>query len=79
MTKIKKQQASFLAPERLYTLRGFEVASGISTTRRYMARKLGIFLNYLEVGGLKFVRGVDGISFIEALAQHSAGPANTAV
>jgi hypothetical protein len=59
---------SFIAPERLYSLRGFQVAAGVSATRIREARKAGIVLPTLEVGRRKFVRGTDGIAYLEQLA-----------
>jgi len=60
---------SFIAPERLYTLNGFQVASGIAATRRREARLRGVHLPTLNVGKRKFVRGVDAIAYIEELAR----------
>lgn len=65
----RKTPTSFIAPDRLYTLRGFHAASGISSTRLREARRRGIHLLTLEVGRRKFVRGADAISFIESLAR----------
>jgi hypothetical protein len=64
----KREPTSFIAPERLYTLRGFQAASGITSTRMYAARRLGIVCPMLEVGRRKFMRGADAIRFIERLA-----------
>ncbi len=63
-----KSVPSFIAPERLYTLRGFYEASGISQTRVREARLRGIALPMLTVGKRKFVRGHDAIAYIERLA-----------
>jgi hypothetical protein len=62
------KQPSFLAPERLYSLRGFQAAAGVSSTRMREARQAGIELPALEVGRRKFVRGADGIAYLEKLA-----------
>ena len=59
---------SFIAPERLYSLKGFQAAAGVSATRIREARKAGIMLPTLEVGRRKFVRGSDAISYLERLA-----------
>lgn len=59
---------SYIAPERLYSLKGFQAAAGVSSTRMREARRAGIVLPSLEVGRRKFVRGVDAIAFIERLA-----------
>jgi len=66
---LKSMQPSFIAPERLYTLRYFQAASGVSATRIREGRRNGIILTTLDVGKRKFVRGSDGINFIEQLAQ----------
>ena len=63
-----KHQPSYIAPERLYSLRGFFVESGISETRRREAAREGVDLPTLEVGKRKFVQGSDGIAYIEKLA-----------
>jgi hypothetical protein len=60
---------SFIVPEWLYTLKGFQAASGVSATRMREARRAGIFLPMLEVGRRKFIRGIDGIAYIERLSQ----------
>ena len=57
---------SFIAPERLYTLKGFRAASGVSATRMREACRAGIALPTLEVGRRKFIRGVDAIAYIDA-------------
>ena len=61
----------FIAPERLYTLKGFQAGSGVSATRMREARKVGITLPTLEVGRRKFVRGSDAIDYIQRLSQLS--------
>ena len=63
---------NFIAPERLYTLKGFRAASGISATRIREARKAGILLPMLDVGRRKFVRGADAIAYLERLAKQTA-------
>ena len=65
---------TFIAPERLYTLRGFYEASGISQTRVREARFRGTELPMLCVGRRKFVRGYDAIAYIERLAAESQQP-----
>lgn len=59
---------SFLAPERLYTYPGFITSSGISKSRIREARLMGIPLVTMKVGKRLYVRGSDGIAFIETLA-----------
>lgn len=63
-----KQPPTFIAPDYIYPLKGFYACSGITPARRSEARKLGIELPTIEVGRRKFVRGADGIAFIERLA-----------
>jgi hypothetical protein len=63
-----QQQSSFIDPHRLYSLRGFYTESGISETRRREAARAGVELETLVVGRLKYVRGRDGIAYIEKLA-----------
>jgi hypothetical protein len=62
-------QSSYIAPERLYSLRGFYAESGVSDTRRREAARQGIQLPTLAVGKLKYVRGHDAIAYIERLAE----------
>lgn len=72
MAKTKSNQPTYIAPDRLYSLKGFYTASGITPTRISEARRCGIDLPCLEVGKRKFVRGSDGIAYIERLARHCA-------
>lgn len=60
---------SFIAPERLYALKSFVIASGISSTRMREARRLGVLLTTIKVGRRIYVRGVDAIDYIERLAK----------
>jgi hypothetical protein len=59
---------SFIDPTRLYSLRQFVADSGISLTRIRRASREGIELPKVRVGKRVFVRGDDGIAFIERLA-----------
>ena len=59
---------NFIDPHRLYTLHGFQQDAGISPTRIREARRNGVVLPKLKVGRRVFVRGVDGIEYIERLA-----------
>jgi hypothetical protein len=63
---------SFLDPSRLYSLSRFIKDSGISYTRLQFAKRDAIELNLVSCGRRKFVRGADGIDFIERLAAHHA-------
>ena len=69
---------TFIDPSRLYSLSRFIRDSGISYTRIQNAAREGIELNMVRCGRRKFVRGVDGIGFIERLAAHYSQPAHTA-
>ena len=60
---------SFIDPNRLYSLRGFQESSGISATRMREARHSGVDLHRIKVGRRVFVRGSDGIEYIERLAR----------
>lgn len=66
------REPSFIDPARLYSLRGFYAASGVSETRVRDARRKGIHLLSIAAGKRKFIRGVDAIAFIEALAASEA-------
>ena len=66
-TSIKRSRE--IAPERLYPLRAFQEASGIAPTRMREARLRGVLLSVIQVGRRKFVRGSDGIEYIERLAE----------
>lgn len=72
MAHSTKRPASFVDPDRLYALRGFQEASGIAASRMREARLVGIHLATIRVGRRIFVRGVDGIAYIEKLAQLSS-------
>lgn len=65
-------QTSYLDPERLYSLSGFISETGISQSRLYEARKFDIEPEKLNVGRRVFIRGRDGIAFIEKLSKHEA-------
>jgi hypothetical protein len=63
-----KRPVSVICPERLYPLRAFQEASGLGQTKMREARLAGIRLKTIDVGRRKYVRGSDGIEYIEALA-----------
>ena len=69
MSTTKVSERSFLDPNRLYTLAGFRIASGIAQTRMREARLQGIVPRQLKVGKRIFIRGADAIEFIERLAE----------
>lgn len=58
----------FIDPNRLYSLRQFVADSGISLTRIRVAARNGVNIKTLKAGKRVFVRGSDGIEFIEQLA-----------
>lgn len=66
-----KPQPTCIAPERLYPLKGFYAASGITPARRTEARRAGIELPTIDVGRRKFVDGHVGIQYIKQLAELS--------
>jgi len=72
MATVTTKAPSYLAPERLYSIKGFIAAAGVSSTRMREARHAGVVLPTLEVGRRKFVRGSDGITYLEQLAALSA-------
>ncbi len=65
-------ERSYVDPDRLYSLVGFRIASGISQTRMRKARLQGIVPRQMKVGKRIFIRGVDAIEFIERLAALTA-------
>ena len=69
MATSTKRPPTFLDPTRLYSLRGFQEASGISATRMREGRLQGVNPNWLTVGRRKFLRGGDAISLVEELAE----------
>jgi hypothetical protein len=68
MATVSTKAPSFIAPERLYSIKGFQAAAGVSSTRMREARRAGINLPLLEVGRRKFCRGSDAIAYLEKLA-----------
>lgn len=56
-------------PESMYPLAAFVRCSGITKTRMREARLQGLELLTVDAGRRKFVRGVDGIKFIEQLSK----------
>lgn len=66
---VSTKAPSYIAPERLYSLKGFQAAAGVSSTRMREARKASVALPFLEVGRRKFIRGSDAIWYLEKLAE----------
>lgn len=69
MATVTTKSPSYIAPERLYALKGVIACSGLSQTRIREARKAGIELPMLVIGKRKFCRGSDVIEYIERLAE----------
>lgn len=67
-TTATTEKPTFIDPARMYSLRKFVADSGISLTRIRGAARQGIELPKVRAGKRVFVRGVDGIEFIEKLA-----------
>ena len=67
---------SCIDADRLYSLARFIRDSGLSYTRIQLAKRDGIELNMVACGRRKFVRGRDGIDFIERLAAHYSKQSN---
>ena len=68
-TTTKRAPPTFIDPDRLYSLRGFQEASGISSTRLREGRLQGVQPNWIMVGRRKYLRGVDAIDLIERLSE----------
>jgi hypothetical protein len=69
VANISTKTPSHIDPNCLYSLRGFQAASGISATRMREARNAGISPKFLEVGRRKFLRGSDAIEYLERLSR----------
>lgn len=67
-TSAAAANTSHVDPTCLYTYSGFIRCSGVSKSRIQDARRRGIELATLSVGKRLYVRGADGIAFIERLA-----------
>lgn len=63
-----KKRLREIAPERFYPLSVYQEGSGISPTRMREGRLQGVYLETIDVGKRKFVRGSDGIEYILQLA-----------
>lgn len=70
MSHPSTREPGFIDSGRLYSRRGFIIASGISETRiRIAAREHGLKLPWLVCGKRKFIRGADAIWYVERLAE----------
>jgi len=57
-----------IIPGGIYTLGAFQRATGIGDSiRRLAARNYGIELKLMRIGRRKFVRGEDGLAFLESM------------
>jgi hypothetical protein len=72
MATTTRPPSSYIAPERLYSLVGFMQCSGVAKSRIREARLRGLVLTVIKTGKRHFVRGADGIEFIEKLAELDA-------
>ncbi|TWT29168.1 hypothetical protein KOR34_53070 [Posidoniimonas corsicana] len=70
--RAKPQPAGVIEPATLYTLPEFKRAAGLGDTSIRNARLAGVVLKTLCVGRRKYVRGSDGIAYIENLAHLAA-------
>ena len=61
-----------IRPDTLYPLAAFTRASGVSKTKMREARLMGLPLPVLECGKRLYVRGAEGIAWIERLAEKLA-------
>jgi hypothetical protein len=62
---------TFLAPERLYSIRGFCRASGLSYSRLREAARAGVEIPTFRVGKRKFIFGGDAIDLVRQLAEQT--------
>lgn len=69
---MKQNRPTYLLPDALYTLRGFQDAAGFSSSRMWELRQQGIRPVTLRVGRRIFIRGSDAIAYVEAAAAHTA-------
>jgi len=60
---------NYIAPERFYTLQGFKTAAGIGDTLIRRARRGGVQIPAKRIGRRKFIRGDDGIRYLEQVAR----------
>jgi hypothetical protein len=68
-TSAPKRPPTFVDPDRLYALRGFYEASGISPSRAREARLMGYPLPTVDIGKRKWVQGSAGIEWMLKLAE----------
>lgn len=68
-TECKAANTKPIHPESIYPYNAFIRCSGISQSRIREARLQGLLLKTVDVGRRKFVRGFDGIEFIQSLSE----------
>lgn len=66
--RARRSEAAPISPADLYPLRSFLETAGIGRSTLRRARERGVELTMLRVGRCKYVRGADGIAFLEAAA-----------
>lgn len=67
---MSKAALQFVDPDRLYTRAAFLVAANLGdTTLRLARRQFGLEPATIIVGRQSYIRGVDGIEFIQRLAE----------
>ena len=63
------EKPTYLDPERVYSLHGFQQTAGITATRMREGRLQGIDAHWIRVGRRKFIEGREAINYLKALAQ----------
>ena len=58
----------YVDPSRLYTRRAFLRAAGLGDSTARKARRIGLALPVIRLGRQEYVRGAEGIGWIEAVA-----------
>ena len=78
MTRPKADSGTFICPDRLYTRRAFLRAAGLGDNTLRDARRRGVELPMLSLGNGRqhYVRGADGIRWIEELAKAASQNGN---
>ncbi len=66
------EHIGIIDPKKVYLIGSFYAVAGIGLTTVRNAKHNGIELCCLQAGRRKWVKGSDGIAFLESLAAHSA-------
>ena len=64
-----KELPSFICSERTYTIEGFRHAAGVNAKRMRDAAAHGVKCKFLVIGKRKFIRGRDGIEYLDQLGE----------